>query len=84
MNINTVRTDAHVVPAKGLWDVKVEGNSTYSGFWNTKLEATAHAMRLARMMESSVILHNRNGRISDVWSYDAHRGVAALTTKETR
>ena len=84
MNINSIRTDAHVVPAQGLWAVKVEGNAMYSGFWNTKLEATAHAMQLARMMEASVILHGTDGRIGAVWSYDAQRGVAELTTKETR
>jgi len=83
MNINAIRTDAHVVPSHGLWAVKVEGSALYSGHWYTKLEATAFAMDVARNSHSSVILHGLDGRFQTVWSYDAFRGMEELTTKDT-
>lgn len=70
-----VRTDAHVVPLKSMWAVKMEHSLAYSGIFQTKLEATSYAIGLARMAASSVILHNRSGVIHTVWSYDNHRSV---------
>lgn len=78
MNINVIRNDAHVVPSKGLWAVKMESERFTSGFFATKLEATALAMQYAREHRSSVVIHGANGVIQNVWSYDAHRGVDAL------
>ena len=64
------RQDAHVVPVSRAWAVKVEGMSSYSGIFQTKIEATSYAINLARMAGVSVVLHNKRGVIHDVWSYD--------------
>lgn len=64
------RSDFHVVPMQGLWAVKGELNSTYSGIFQTQLEATSYAMGLARMAAASVVLHGKDGRFRAVWSYD--------------
>jgi len=65
----TPRIDAHVVPAQGLWAVKMERSLEYSGVFSTQLEATSYAMGLARMAASSVVLHNRQGQFRTVWNY---------------
>ena len=79
MNITATRSDAHVVPSGSLWAIKMEGIRDYSGHYETKLEATAHAMHLARFNASSVVIHGQNGRIQTVWSYDAYQGADQLT-----
>ena len=63
------RADFHVVPAQGLWAVKTEGISDYSGVFQTQLEARSYAMGLARMAATSVVTHNRHGVIDHVESY---------------
>ena len=69
VGVVTPRVDAHVVPAKGLWAVKMERIQGYSGLFQTQIEATSYAMGLARMAASSVILHNRQGQFRAVWNY---------------
>jgi len=77
-NLVSKRLDAHVVPNKGLWAVKVEGNSVYSGIFQTKIEATSYAINLARLAATSVVLHNKKGVIHEVWSYDHARHVPRI------
>lgn len=81
MNIGTVgivnppriiRTDAHVVPLKGVWAVKMEHNTVYSGIFYTQMEATSYAIRMARMAASSVVIHAKDGSVRQVWSYDSN------------
>lgn len=66
------RSDFHIVPMQEYWAVKGEANSTYSGIFSTQLEATSYAMGLARMAASSVVLHGKDGRFREVWSYDKY------------
>lgn len=75
-----IRTDAHVVPLKGVWAVKMEHNTVYSGIYYTQLEAKAAAMQLARMANSSVVVHGRDGTVRVVWSYDSVTGAHLLNT----
>ena len=63
--------DAHVVSTDGgnTWAVKMEHMQAYSGYWQTKTEAMAQAMYLAREAGTSMVVHGRNGRIQEVRNY---------------
>lgn len=66
------RADFHVVPFSGLWAVKGELEATYTGIFYTQVEATSYAINLARLAAASVVIHGRDGKIRDVWSYDEY------------
>lgn len=56
----------HIVPnPKGGWDIKGEGNSKSTKHTKTKLEAE----EIAKNQKSEIIIHNKNGKISDKDSF---------------
>lgn len=72
MNITPIlhgRADFHVVPSEGRWAVKAENLSSYSGRFETQLEATAYAVQQARTSAALVIIHDEQGRFDKVWNY---------------
>lgn len=64
-----MRFDYHVIPVTGGWAVTHEGTYGYTKVNVSKLEATGWAVTQARAGAVSVILHGRDGRIQEVWSY---------------
>src|SRR3954466_6888992 len=53
----------HVVPHKGGWAVRGEGNSRASSIPATQAEAIQAATELAVNQQSEVLIHGRDGRI---------------------
>lgn len=54
----------HVVPNGTGWAVKGAGNSKATKNFSTKADATAFARQIATNQHSELVIHNRNGRIS--------------------
>lgn len=54
----------HVVPRGSGWAVKGEGNSRATAITSTKQEAIDKARNIARNQGAELIIHNRNGKIS--------------------
>lgn len=60
----------HVVPnPDGGWDVKGEKNSKATKHTETKKEAIDFAREIAKNQQSELIIHNKDGKISDKDSY---------------
>ena len=60
----------HVVPnPNGGWDVKGEGNSKSTKHTDTKLEAEKIAREIAKNQHSELVIHKKNGIISDKDSF---------------
>lgn len=60
----------HVVPNKnGGWDIKGEGNSKSTKHTETKAEAINLARDIAKNQKSELVIHNKNGQISDKDSF---------------
>lgn len=60
----------HVVPnPNGGWDIKGEGNSKATKHTNTKAEAETIAKEIAKNQKSELVIHNKNGTISDKDSF---------------
>lgn len=59
----------HVIPHGTKWAVKGEGNSRNTKITSTKEEAVKHARDIAKNMKKELVIHNRNGQISDKDSY---------------
>ncbi len=59
----------HVVPSQGKWAVKGDGNKRASTVTDTQDEAIKAARQIARNQGSDVVIHCRDGRISDKDSY---------------
>ncbi|ENE2353954.1 MULTISPECIES: DUF2188 domain-containing protein [Serratia] len=57
--------DQHVTPHADGWQVKGEGNSRATVVTNTKKEAIDAARVIARNQESELVIHNRDGKISN-------------------
>lgn len=58
--------DIHVVPNKdGGWDVQEAGNPTPIDHKSTKKEAVAAGRELAKAAKVELVIHNKNGKISD-------------------
>nr|VFJ74891.1 MAG: hypothetical protein (DUF2188) [Candidatus Kentron sp. FM]VFJ75822.1 MAG: hypothetical protein (DUF2188) [Candidatus Kentron sp. FM]VFK22841.1 MAG: hypothetical protein (DUF2188) [Candidatus Kentron sp. FM] len=57
----------HVVPnsGKGGWDIKQSGGQRSSGHFDTKRDAVNRAREISRNQETELVIHNRNGRISE-------------------
>lgn len=55
----------HVVPHKGGWAVKGEGNSKATSIQPTQAKATEVARGIAKNQESELIIHRPDGRIRD-------------------
>ena len=54
----------HAVPRGSGWAVKGEGNSRATAITSTKQEAIDKARNIARNQGAELVIHNRNGRIS--------------------
>ena len=65
----------HVVPSKNNgWDVKGEGNTKATKHFDTKKAALAYAREISNNQKSELIIHNKDGRISQKDSHgpDSH------------
>lgn len=56
----------HVVPnsQKGGWDIKQSGSQKFSGHFNTKQNAIDRAREISQNKGSELVIHNRNGKIT--------------------
>lgn len=63
------KKDVHVVPRPAGWAVKVEGNSKASSVHSTKSEATNVGRERAKQERSELVIHNKDGKISDSDSF---------------
>lgn len=55
----------HVVPnPKGGWDIKKSGGERSSGHFNTKKEAIDRARQISQNQDSELVIHNKDGTIS--------------------
>ncbi len=62
----------HVVPTSAgtkKWAVKGEGNKRNTKVTLSKKEAVDRARKIAKNKKSELVIHNKNGRISDKDSY---------------
>jgi hypothetical protein len=59
----------HVVPYKGQWAVKGEGNSRATKITSTQNNAIEVAKGIAKNNNSELIIHRPNGRIREKNSY---------------
>lgn len=59
------RREHHVVPASdGGWNIKKGGAQRASVHYDNKSEAISAAREISRHQHSELVIHNRNGRIS--------------------
>lgn len=59
------RKEHHVVPnANGGWDVKKSNSERASAHTETKAEAIMVAREISRNQKSELIIHNKDGKIS--------------------
>lgn len=59
------RDEHHIVPnPDGGWDVKRNGADRASGHFETKQEAVDRGRQISRNQETELIIHNRDGQIS--------------------
>lgn len=63
------KKDVHVVPHDGGWAVKREGNDRASSVHPTKSDAVDSGRTAAKHDKVDLVIHNRDGRISDSDSY---------------
>ncbi|WP_302612749.1 DUF2188 domain-containing protein [uncultured Mitsuokella sp.] len=54
----------HVIPHGSEWAVKGEGNSRVTVVTNTKQEAIDRAREISKNQGTELVIHNRNGQIS--------------------
>lgn len=59
----------HVTPKGDSWQVKGAGNKRATKIFDTKHEATQYAKEIAIKQKSELVIHNRNGVISEKNSY---------------
>ena len=59
----------HVVPRETRWAVKRENTSRASNVATTKAEAYGIAREYAKKCNGEVVLHNKNGKISNPNSF---------------
>lgn len=59
------RKSHHVVPSpSGGWDIKKGGADRSSGHFDKKVNAVDTARRISQNQNSELVIHNKNGRIS--------------------
>lgn len=63
------KKNVHIVPRSGGWAVKKEGNSRASEIHRTKNEATGAGREIAKENKVELVIHNKDGKISDKDSY---------------
>jgi uncharacterized protein YdaT len=61
--------DQHVVPHRGRWGVRGEGNERVTSIHDTQGEAINRARGIAQRERSEVVIHRPDGRIRDKDSY---------------
>ena len=59
----------HVLPHGKNWSVRGEGNSRKTKITSTKDEAVTRAREIAKNMKTELVIHNKDGKISDKDSY---------------
>jgi len=59
----------HVVPHKGKWAVRGEGNKRVTSIHDTQGKAIDVAREIAQRQGSEVVIHRPDGRIRDKDSY---------------
>ena len=59
----------HVVPTRGRWGIKGEGNSRLTSTFDRQSDAIAAARQISRNQSSELIIHGRNGQIRERDSY---------------
>lgn len=59
----------HVVPHKGGWAVRGEGNDRPTSVHGTQADAIEAAREIARNQQSELVIHRPDGRIRDRDSY---------------
>lgn len=65
----TKKESIHVTPNQNKWNVQREGTTKPSRVCDTKAEAESVARDQGRNQKTEVVIHNRNGRISQKNSY---------------
>ncbi len=61
-----MRKEHHVVPnPDGGWDVKRDGADRTSVHTDTKRDAIDHGRRISQNQDTELIIHNRDGKISN-------------------
>lgn len=60
--------NVHVTPKEGKWQVKLAGE-TEAKFFETKKEAVAYGITLGKEQKSELLIHNKDGKISEKNSY---------------
>jgi len=63
------KKNQHVVPHKGKWAVKGEGNSRNTAITDTQAAAIEIAKDIAKNQKSEVVIHRPDGTIRDKDSY---------------
>ena len=64
-----MRKNQHVVPRKGSWAVRGEGNERATNVTPTQKEAIDIARGIAKNQQSELVIHRRDGRIRERDSY---------------
>ena len=59
----------HVVPLRGDWGVRGEGNEKLTSIHDTKAQALESAREIARNQHSELVIHGKDGRIQDKDSF---------------
>lgn len=55
----------HVVPVKGKWGIKGEGNSRLTSIFARQSDAIAVARQISKNQHSELFIHGRNGQIRE-------------------
>lgn len=63
------KKNQHVIPYKGKWAVKGEGNKKVTKITDTQKEAIEIAKEIAKNKNAEVVIHNKKGQIRDKDSY---------------
>lgn len=61
--------DFHIVKHMDGWNVRQEREQVPEARFKTQLEAIAYGMQLARHEAVDLVIHGRDGKFRDVWSY---------------
>lgn len=69
-DIVPLRRDWHITTKGPYWQLTQEYRADVWGLYLTKAEAIGAGIEQARLGATSLIIHGRDGRIQNVWSYD--------------
>ncbi|HKR04804.1 MAG TPA: DUF2188 domain-containing protein [Bacteroidia bacterium] len=59
----------HVVPTEDGWGVRGEKNDRLTKEFDNKADAIDYAREIAKNQQAELVIHNRDGKISDKDSY---------------